>query len=124
MSDKFYNPKGRYLNSLASRLKDYNNQALKAPDTLVEETHGTYAALLFDQRWIQRRKEILERDEYKCVICLNEEKLQVHHRQYHMIKISGKFKPPWDYEDYLLITLCESCHKRGHSKYKVPVIQI
>jgi hypothetical protein len=24
----------------------------------------------------------------------------------------------------LLITLCESCHSRGHNKYKVPTITI
>ncbi|KAF2507427.1 HNH endonuclease [Flavobacterium foetidum] len=85
--------------------------------------HGSYGALLFTVQWKNKRNEILLRDG-KCIICLSIENLQVHHRQYHFIVRENKFKLPWDYADYLLITLCESCHRRGHSKYKVPTINI
>lgn len=88
------------------------------------ETHGSYGALLFDKRWRVRRQQILEKDNHKCVVCKTSEDLQVHHRQYHFYKILNKFKPPWDYKDNLLITLCNKCHSKGHSKYKVPTIYI
>jgi hypothetical protein len=86
--------------------------------------HGTYGGLLFDPRWKQKRTEILARDGGRCVICTETGDLQVHHRQYHFIKELQCFKVPWDYEDKLLITLCKSCHNRGHSKYKVPTLTI
>lgn len=84
--------------------------------------HGSYNAFLFDQRWKTKRQKILKRDDYCCVICKNKENLQVHHRQYHFLIRESQYKPPWDYEDRLLITLCEFCHRRGHNKYKVPTI--
>lgn len=93
-------------------------------NTELPETHGSYGALILHPNWKSKRKEIIERDQYKCVICGSSEELQVHHRQYHFIKALQKFKLPWDYPGYLLITLCTSCHGRGHSKYKVPSITI
>jgi len=86
--------------------------------------HGTYGALLFHPLWRSRREEILRRDLSKCVICKSSNALQVHHRQYHFVVKRNQFKLPWDYPDQLLICLCESCHKRGHSKFKVPIINI
>ncbi|WP_026902432.1 HNH endonuclease [Pedobacter glucosidilyticus] len=85
--------------------------------------HGTYGALLFRPEWKAIREEILARDK-TCVICYNKSDLQVHHRQYHFIVRENKFKLPWEYPKYLLITLCESCHRRGHNKFKVPTINI
>lgn len=87
-------------------------------------THGTYGALLFDPRWRMKREEILLRDHHSCVICKRTEDLQVHHRQYHFVVRKNNFKFPWEYDNTLLITLCEPCHKRGHNKYKVPTINI
>jgi 5-methylcytosine-specific restriction endonuclease McrA len=86
--------------------------------------HGSYKVALFDPRWKEKRKVILERDEEKCVICKSEESLQVHHRQYHFSKSLNAFREPWEYTDNLLITLCESCHQRGHRLYDVPVKQV
>jgi len=86
--------------------------------------HGTYGGLLFDQRWKNKRVIILERDGHKCVVCKQSSSLQVHHRQYHFITSSKQFKAPWDYEDHLLITLCENCHKKGHRTFKVPTINL
>ena len=86
--------------------------------------HGSYGALLFHPLWRSKREEILKRDLHKCVICKNQKELQVHHRQYHFVVKENRFKMPWDYNDGLLISLCESCHKRGHSKFKVPIINI
>lgn len=89
-----------------------------------EYDHGSYGALLFDERWRKRRLEILERDSYSCRICRSTKNLHVHHRQYHFIQSIKQFKPPWDYTSDLLLTLCESCHSRGHSKFKVPSIYL
>jgi hypothetical protein len=86
--------------------------------------HGTYGALLFTPEWRSKREEILLRDNHHCVVCSNNKNLQVHHRQYHFIVQQNQFKQPWDYPNNLLITLCESCHKRGHNKHKVPTINI
>ncbi len=86
-------------------------------------THGTYGALLFRPEWKLKRQLIIQRDG-NCRICRNKHDLQVHHRQYHFLVLEQRFKDPWDYDGQLLITLCESCHKRGHSKFKVPTINI
>lgn len=83
-------------------------------------SHGTYAETLFDPRWKTRRKQILERDQYKCVLCGSTESLHVHHRQYHFIERLQKFKDPWEYDGANLITLCEKCHTKGHTLYNIP----
>lgn len=107
------NDKDQGLTKAATKYYTPDNQA-----------HGTYGALLFDPRWKSKRKEILERDGHACVICKHNKNTQVHHRQYHFVLRDNKFKDPWDYAPNFLITLCESCHKRGHSKYKVPIINL
>lgn len=84
------------------------------------ENHGGYGATLFDPRWKARRIEILERDGRKCKICNSSEKLQVHHRQYHFSRSLNRFKDPWEYSNNLMVTLCQSCHQKGHRIYKVP----
>ena len=86
--------------------------------------HGSYGASLFHPLWQLKREAILKRDAHRCVICKRHMELQVHHRQYHFVVKDNQFKMPWDYNDELLISLCESCHKRGHSKFKVPIINI
>lgn len=87
---------------------------------MTEKVH--YGEKLFDPRWIAKKKIILERDNRKCVICgKSEGKLHVHHKQYHFKKRLQVHVDPWDYNDNLLVTLCESCHSRGHYRYKVPI---
>lgn len=88
------------------------------------KSHGSYGALLLHPNWKARRKEVLNRDKHCCVHCGSVKDLQVHHRQYHFIERQQKFRLPWEYPDYLLITLCESCHNKGHYRYKVPTITI
>lgn len=66
----------------------------------------TYAEKLKHPRWQKCRLQILERDHWACVYCLDKEtNLQVHHKRY----IKGK--EPWDYEHYDLEAICEDCHK-------------
>lgn len=87
----------------------------------LQYTHGSYKEKLFDPRWTCKRNMILQRDGYRCVICGNTDHLVVHHKQYHFISRLGKYRDPWDYKDKYLITVCKSCHERGHYRYKVPV---
>ena len=84
--------------------------------------HGSYRAKLFDKRWLIKRESILKRDGYCCTICGKKSNLVVHHKQYHFIKKLNLFSEPWDYHDIYLITLCKSCHDRGHRLYEIPII--
>jgi 5-methylcytosine-specific restriction endonuclease McrA len=84
----------------------------------------TYEILLADPRWGIKKEAILNRDDYKCVICGHRSGLQVHLRQYHYRADLKRFLAPWEYADDLLISLCEPCHAEGHRQYEVPVIHI
>lgn len=105
------------------RKEDELHSAKATADTNNIPAHGPYGALLFRSEWRIKRSAILSRDKC-CVICHAKFDLQVHHRQYHFVVRERKFKLPWEYSDNLLITLCSSCHKRGHSKFKVPTINV
>ncbi len=64
-----------------------------------------YSELLKDPRWQRKRLEIMQRDEFTCVMCDDKEHtLNVHHDEY----IRGNM--PWEYENSKLRTLCEDCH--------------
>lgn len=63
----------------------------------------TYAEKLRDPRWQKRRLEILQRDDFTCRYCKdNETELHIHHLTYS--------KNPWDTDEDNLITLCKHCH--------------
>lgn len=89
-----------------------------------DRVHGSYGRLLFDKRWIQKRAQVIERDQQRCRNCGSMDKLQVHHRQYHFIRELQLFKAPWDYAMHLMVTLCDNCHSRGHARFKVPTIYL
>ena len=68
-----------------------------------------YKEKLKDPRWIKRRREIMERNNHKCMICGEDSVLlNVHHLRYR------KDAEPWEYDDCELVTLCEDCHKMVH----------
>lgn len=124
---KFLRVPSRFTGLIISRLGKTQKSRYYGGTTFEDgdqTAHGTYGSLLFDERWKKKRAEILLRDNHVCRVCGESSKLQVHHRQYHFIRSIKQFKPPWDYNLELLITLCESCHSRGHSKFKVPNIYI
>lgn len=89
-----------------------------------DHDESLYEELLQTPEWQQRREAILRRDGYRCRVCQSPENLQVHHRQYHYDTQSDAFLKPWEYDDTNLITLCESCHKKGHELYKIPTFYI
>lgn len=74
---------------------------------------STYDPLLQDANWIEKREEVLKRDDYKCRYCGDNTKLEVHHIFYMVDKL------PWQYPDKLLITLCSECHSRWHKLYGI-----
>jgi len=65
----------------------------------------TYAEKLKDPRWQKKRLSILNRDEFKCTLCGDDQScLHVHHTYYkNGVDI-------WDYPDESLLTHCEYCH--------------
>lgn len=69
----------------------------------------TYAEMLKDPRWQKRKVEILSRDNFTCQLCGDTENtLHVHHKYYL------ENHKPWEYDDNVLVTLCENCHKLIH----------
>jgi len=71
----------------------------------------SYYDYLKDPRWQKKRLKILERDQWTCTVCSNKEgTLHAHHNYYI------KDKKPWEYQDYIIETLCEDCHKIFHEQ--------
>jgi len=83
----------------------------------------SYRELLDSPHWEKKRNSILTRDGNRCRNCEGKERLQVHHRQYHINKHGEKVRP-WNYANQYLITLCNNCHRIGHEQYKVPFFKI
>lgn len=65
----------------------------------------SYYESLLDQRWREKRKTILHRDNHTCKRCQKQGVvLEVHHRLYK----NGLMA--WEYENKDLISLCNQCH--------------
>ena len=65
-----------------------------------------YQQKLLDPRWQRKRLEILQRDNWCCQVCFQDDiTLHIHHRYYN------QGKDPWDYPAKALVTLCEICHE-------------
>lgn len=63
----------------------------------------SYAEKLKDPRWQKKRLEVLNRDNWTCVLCENsKEELHVHHEKY--------YGEPWDVDLKDLKTCCWVCH--------------
>lgn len=117
--------KSRYATYIKNRQADGKDSiAVDSHDQNLPKTHGSYGSLILHPNWKAKRQEILARDGHQCIICGSSVELQVHHRQYLFVKATQRFKAPWDYPDHLMITLCSSCHSRGHAQHKVPSIII
>ena len=66
----------------------------------------TYSEKLKDPRWQRKRLEIMERDNFQCRFCDDNEKtLNVHHGYYE------KGLDPWEYKENTLYTICIECHE-------------
>jgi len=70
----------------------------------------TYLEKLQDPQWQKKRLKVLERDNWECQHCKDKlSTLTVHHIWYN------SFIDPWEYDDYMLITLCQKCHDEEHA---------
>ena len=75
-----------------------------------------YKDQLKTSAWLRRKFDILQRDNYVCSNCLKdnfESQLEVHHLCY----IKGK--KAWEYQDYMLVTLCRECHQKEHDEENI-----
>lgn len=68
----------------------------------------TYEEQLKDERWLKKRKEVLESKGYICADCGSRYDLQVHHLEYKHGKMA------WDYPMSNFVVLCSRCHKKMH----------
>lgn len=75
-----------------------------------------YKEQLADSRWLQKKAEILIRDNYTCQKCGIKSHLNVHHKHYE----SGKLA--WEYPDEVLVTLCRDCHENEHEIVPYPKV--
>lgn len=83
----------------------------------------TYEEKLKSPKWQKKRLEIMQRDNFTCVVCgrgiKDDTPLQVHHLKYL------KNVEPWNYADDYLITLCDECHSKVHDgTIVIPFIKI
>jgi hypothetical protein len=70
-----------------------------------EHYQKIYSDLLKDPRWQKKRLEIMQRDDFTCQLCLDKETtLNIHHKRYN------KARNPWEYDNDVLLTVCEDCH--------------
>lgn len=70
-----------------------------------------YSDKLKDPRWQKKRLEIMQRDDFTCQFCGdNESTLHVHHYKYK--------GDPWEVDNKYLITLCSDCHEQEEQSMK------
>lgn len=82
-----------------------NNDDFKNEPIISNNKTSPYQELLNHPKWQRKRLEIMQRDDFKCAICHDDETtLHVHHKKYN----NGN--KPWEYTNDLLITLCKHCH--------------
>lgn len=71
----------------------------------------TYKEQLLSPNWQRKRLEIMQRDDFACKCCQdNESTLHVHHKRY----VKGRMA--WEYPNAELVTLCWSCHSTAHEQ--------
>ena len=75
-----------------------------------------YKEQLADSRWLQKKAEILIRDNYTCQKCGAKSHLNVHHLSYENGKLA------WEYPNEQLITLCKDCHENEHDVVPNPIV--
>jgi ribosomal protein S27AE len=69
----------------------------------------TYEEQLKDERWYEKRNEILRRDKNTCQSCgCSNRPMHVHHLKYLISAMA------WEHPNWLLITYCDTCHNTEH----------
>lgn len=68
-----------------------------------------YSDLLKHPKWQKKRLEILNRDNFSCQRCFDDESMLIVHHLFYR-----KNKNPWEYPNFALVTLCQDCHESEH----------
>ena len=71
---------------------------------------GSYSDDLRNPLWQRKKSEIQIRDNFKCVMCFGE-KSQIH--VHHLAYLPNR--KPWEYENEMLVCLCDKCHEIAHN---------
>lgn len=101
---------------IVSTTKDNGNHIPQTSKSIYDDE---YQALLYSKEWRMKREIILKRDNYECQFCHRGDKpLHVHHKYYNKYP-DGEMVKPWEYDNDVLITLCEDCHKWIHSQKQI-----
>jgi 5-methylcytosine-specific restriction endonuclease McrA len=69
---------------------------------------SNYQLLLKNEKWKEKRKEILNEQGEKCSECGCRTNLQIHHIYYQENKL------PWEYPNNAFMVLCKNCHQKKH----------
>lgn len=78
--------------------------------TVPREYYPAYSAYLKSQEWRILRKQVLKRDNYKCVDCgIRDGKLSVHHLHYDGIETMR-------FTTDQLVSVCNRCHDIRHGR--------
>ena len=97
---------------IQNRLDNWTKDKVEKEIELKKTLHkDQYYENLNDINWIEKRKEILKRDNNKCLNCNNKQNLHIHHLLYF------NNKKAWEYDNEYLVTLCGNCHENEHKKH-------
>lgn len=73
-----------------------------------------YKEYLKSKKWLDKKKKVLKRDNYKCTKCQSgNRQLEVHHLTYDNI---------YNESSSDLVTLCDRCHKMEHNIQEPKII--
>lgn len=67
-----------------------------------------------NKKWIEKRRTILKRDEYRCRQCRRYGKLVDAEHVHHIWPV--EFYPEYRYCNWNLISLCNKCHNKMHDR--------
>jgi len=107
-----------YNNAKTNNGKDFSIKEIFKKDTEkpIKNYKQDYSELLRNPKWQRKRLEIMQRDNWRCKSCDDDNsELHVHHLQYTADN-------PWDEPIENLITLCDNCHKAIHYLLSCPDI--
>ena len=72
----------------------------------LNDRRSDYKEYLQTEHWQQTRKEALRRANYRCQLCGNRGKLNIHHNNYENL---------YNEKDSDVIVLCGDCHEKFHN---------
>ena len=70
---------------------------------------GNYSDELKSPLWQRKKTEIQIRDNFKCCLCGRDD-IQIH--VHHLAYLKGL--KAWEYDNEMLVCLCELCHELAH----------